>query len=78
MGDLEQRDPHDAALQRSDPLQLPPLRVVRDHGVQLIAVKLRALGDLAGERPGPGEQLVEGAARHLTLVGGEHRVAALV
>ncbi len=75
---LLQRHPHDRALQGRDPLQRPALGVARDQLVELGAVRLGALGELAGERLRALEQLVERPAGDLVLVEREDGVAALV
>ena len=76
--DLVQRDPHHVALQRRDPVELPALAWRGDLRVELLAVGLDALGQLAGERARVGEQLVERAPGDVALVAGEDGVAALV
>ena len=57
----------------SQPLAWRPIVVV-----ELVAVGLDALGQLAGERPRLGDQLLQRPAGDVALVAGEDGVAALV
>ena len=78
MLDLVEGDAHDVALERRDPLELPALGVGGDRGVELVAVRLDARGELPREGPRLGEQLLERTTGDIALVAGEDGVAALV
>ena len=76
--DLVQRHPHHVEVQRRDPVDRPALGVVGDRLVELFALGVDALGQLAGQRPRVGDQLLQRAAGDVALVAGEDGVAALV
>src|SRR6185503_11260506 len=75
---LVERDAHHVAIERRDPLHRPVLGVAPDPLVELLAMLLDSLGQLARERPRAGQELRERAPGHVVLVAGEDGVTALV
>ena len=55
-----------------------PWELARDLGVDLGEIRVGALGEVAGERLGALEQILEGLAGHVALVEREGGVAALI